>query len=291
MVYNFTLPPLTLHAFLTGDATELSRWAATLETPSDRTTFFNFLASHDGIGVRPLEGILPDEAVAQLAAQVEARGGFVSYKVNSDGSRSPYELNIVYYDALNDAGADESQARQVDRFVASQAILLCLAGVPGIYVQSLFGGRNWRAGVERSGQNRTINRRKFQRAELEASLLDPASVTHQVFRRIEQLIRARTAERAFHPNGAQEVLAINPALFAFVRVSTDESSRVLCIHNVSDAPQTAAAALADHGFSGNAMVVDLVNGERFGLDAKAVLSLTFQPYQVRWLKETPCPSV
>ena len=152
-----------------------------------------------------------------LARRVEAHGGLVSYKNNSDGSQSPYELNIVYYDAVNDPEADEPQRRQVDRFMASQAILLSLAGVPGIYVHSLFGSRNWREGVAETGQNRTINRRKFRRTELEASLLDPASVPHQVFRRYEQLIRARIAEPAFHPNASMQVLDLTPAVFAFVR--------------------------------------------------------------------------
>jgi len=284
MVYNFTLPPLTLHAFMTSDAGLLTQWAATLETPSDRTTYFNFMASHDGIGLRPLEGILSADEVDTLAARVEAHGGLVSYKNNSDGSQSPYELNIVYYDAVNDPEADESQARQVDRFMASQAILLSLAGVPGIYVHSLFGSRNWREGVAQSGQNRTINRRKFRRTELETSLLDPTSVPHQVFRRYEQLIRARIADPAFHPNAAMQVLDLTPALFALVRSASNGDGNVLCLHNVSDRPQSITTCLVEHGFSPDAVVTDLVGGERFGLDEDGTLNLTLQPYEIRWLR-------
>ncbi len=288
MVYNFTLPPLTLHAFATGDASQLTRWAATLETPSDRTTYFNFLASHDGIGLRPLEGILSTDEVDALAKRVEAHGGLVSYKNNSDGSQSPYELNIVYYDAINDPYADESQARQVERFMASQAILLSMAGVPGIYVHSLLGSRNWRDGVAETGQNRTINRRKFQRSELESSLLDPDSITHQVFRRYERLIRARVGEPAFHPNAAMQVLDLGPALFAFVRTAQDGGRSVLCLHNVSDRAQVTSVELRDYGTGANAEVansevLDLISGERFGLDESGRLSLTMRPYQVRWL--------
>jgi glycosidase len=284
MVYNFTLPPLALHAFMTGDAGRLTQWAATLETPSDQTTYFNFMASHDGIGLRPLEGILSADEVNALAASVEAHGGLVSYKNNSDGSQSPYEMNIVYYDAVNDPEADESQARQVDRFMASQAILLSLAGVPGIYVHSLFGSRNWLEGVAESGQNRTINRRKFRRTELEASLLDQTSVPHQVFRRYEQLIRARIAEPAFHPNAAMHVLDLSPALFAFVRSAPGGEGNVLCLHNVSDEAQSFTTCLVKHGFTPDAVVTDLVGGERFGLDRTGTLNLTLQPYQVRWLR-------
>ncbi|MCP4422569.1 MAG: sugar phosphorylase, partial [Chloroflexi bacterium] len=100
MVYNFSLPPLTLHAFHTGNATRLSQWAATLELPSDRATFFNFCASHDGIGLTPVRGILSDAAIDAMAARVLALGGFVSYKANGDGSQAAYELNISYLNAL-----------------------------------------------------------------------------------------------------------------------------------------------------------------------------------------------
>ncbi len=217
MVYNFTLPPLTLHAFLTGDATRLTHWAASLNTPSDQTTFFNFLASHDGIGLRPLEGILSIGEIEMMAERVVAHGGRVSYKANSDGSRSPYELNIVYFDALNNPVADEPASTQIDRFLAGQAILLALRGVPGIYVHSLFGSRNWEEGVAQTGHNRTINRRKFQRDELLSLLSEPTSVPHGVFTRYKHLIECRIHEAAFHPTAPQAVLDVHPTLFVLLR--------------------------------------------------------------------------
>jgi sucrose phosphorylase len=142
MVYQFSLPPLTLHAFLTGNATYLTRWATTLQPFSSETTFFNFLASHDGIGVRPAEGILPPEEVQRLVDTTLAHGGFVSHKTDGDGAQSVYELNISYFDALSDPRDNEPLALQVDRFLAAQAIMLALQGVPGIYVHSLFGSRS-----------------------------------------------------------------------------------------------------------------------------------------------------
>ncbi len=197
-------------------------------------------------------------------------------------------MNIVYYDAVNDPEADEPQRRQVDRFMASQAILLSLAGVPGIYVHSLFGSRNWREGVAETGQNRTINRRKFRRTELEASLLDPASVPHQVFRRYEQLIRARIAEPAFHPNASMHVLDLDSALFAFVRSAPEGGSTVLCLHNVSDRSLQITVDLVEFGLVPENVpeneVTDLISGERFGVDASGTLALTLHPYDVRWLR-------
>jgi glycosidase len=283
MVYNFTLPPLTLHAFMTGDATHLARWAATLTTPSDQTTFFNFMASHDGVGLRPLEGILPPADVQRMADQVLAHGGLVSYKTNSDGSQSPYELNIVYFDALSDPNADEPPSRQVDRFMASQAILLSMPGVPGIYVHSLFGSRNWRAGVDQTGQNRTINRRKFQRAVLEADLADSTTIPHQVFTRYTQLIRARTGSPAFHPNAAQRVLTLDPALFAFVRAASDGAARVLCVHNVRGASVRTTVDLDAVGLGDAGAFVNLLDGVRMEA-ANGRLDLDLPEYGVLWLR-------
>ncbi|GIK74745.1 MAG: sucrose phosphorylase [Chloroflexota bacterium] len=285
MVYNFTLPPLTLHTFHTQDATALSAWAATLAAPSAQTTFFNFMASHDGVGVRPLEGILQQSAIDDLVERTLRHGGLVNYRTNPDGSRVPYELNIVYFDALNDPAADEPISVQIDRFLASQAILLSLAGVPGIYAHSLFGSRNWREGVTQTGHNRTINRRKFLRSELEAALDHHESLPHQVFTRYRQLLAARTGDRAFHPNAAQEIVHLDPAIFSFVRTATDGGSRVLCLHNVSARAMHLKIAPKEAGIDGAASVVDLIGGAAFRCDA--ALELTVPPYGVFWLRATP----
>ena len=284
LVYNFTLPPLTLHAFATGNATHLQKWAAGLTTPSHTTTYLNFMASHDGIGVRPVEGILDQSEVKNLAQRVEAHGGFVSYRNNPDGSQSPYELNITYYDALNNPAASESQRLQVDRFMSSQAILLSLAGMPGIYVHSLFGSRNWRDGVAQTGRNRTINRQKFDRATLEAELVNPACIRSQIFKRYKRLLAARSKEAAFHPNSGQTILRDNPALFSFVRTAPDKSSQVLCIHNITEKPQTFTSTLANLGFGRSGRMLDLVSGAF--LKAREEGSLTFKmaAYCTIWLK-------
>ena len=282
MVYNFTLPPLTLYTFHKQDATLLSEWAASLSTPSEQTTFFNFMASHDGIGVRPLEGILRREEIDALVERTLRHGGLVSYRAASDGSQVPYELNIVYFDALNNPNADEPLALQVDRFLASQAILLSLAGVPGIYVHSLFGSRNWREGVTLTGQNRTINRRKFRRNELETLLNDPTSLPHQVFTRYHRLIAARTREPAFHPNAPQQIVHIDPAIFAFVRTRLDSSRRVLCLHNVADHEIQIRIDVNVFGLRPDGRLVDLISGRELSLYG-AQLEMSLPPYGVYWL--------
>jgi sucrose phosphorylase len=157
-VYNFALPPLTLHTFHTGNVEALSNWAKTLALSSNKTTFFNFLASHDGIGLNPVRGILSDPEIDSLVQKTLEHGGLVSYKNNPDGSQSPYEMNINYFDALSDPNGNEALEIQVDRFIAAQAIMLSLSGLPGIYFHSMFGSRGWLEGVKQTGHNRTINR-------------------------------------------------------------------------------------------------------------------------------------
>jgi len=286
MVYQFPLPPLVLHAFLAGDATHLSRWAAGLFTPSGSTTFFNFLASHDGVGVRPVEGILSPSEVQSLVERTLAHGGYVSYKAEADGSQTVYELNISYFDALSDPKGSEPLDLQAHRFLASQAIMLSLAGVPGIYVHSLFGSRSYPAGVEQTGRYRSLNREKFRRGELERELADPSSLRHRVFYPYLHLIRTRAAHPAFHPNGPQQVLSGLSgieALFALVRTSPDGDERVLCIHNVSDAAQPFRANLKALSIRHAGALRDVISGTSYPVDDGDGLALTVGPYQVLWL--------
>lgn len=277
LVYQFPLPPLTFHALMRGDASYLTRWASELAPPSATTTFYNFLASHDGVGVRPVEGILPPEEVAAMAARVEAHGGYVSTKANSDGSESVYELNISYFDALSDPKSDASSSVQVARFIVSQAIMLALQGIPAIYVHSLFGSRNDYAGVEATGRARSINREKFRRAELEAALADPTSLRAQVFGAYRHLLEVRGQHRAFHPNGPQRILDLGLAVFAVQRTSPDGTETVVCLNNVTETPVT-----CDVPVENGAACRDLLS-DAMSAVANGACNIQLSPYQVTWL--------
>ena len=283
MVYNFSLPPLTLHAFHTGSAALLTSWAATLVLPSDAVTFFNFLASHDGIGLTPAKGFLSEAELEHMANRVKRLGGNVSYKNNSDGSRSAYELNINYLNALGDPdNPDEPLPLIAQRFLSSQAIMLALRGVPGIYFHSLFGSQNWPEGVEATRRFRTINRQKLLRDNLSAELNDPHSLRHYVFNGYRRLLQARTGEPAFHPLGRQEILALNPAVFSLRRWSQDGKRRLLCLHNVSAAPQ--AVSLSTLGWDPQPeRYIDIVSGETTDINRHRI-DITLPPFGVRWLR-------
>lgn len=271
MVYNFALPPLTLHAFRTGDARILSEWADSLILPSGKTAFFNFLASHDGVGLNPARGILSDADIAALVQAASAHGGLISYKHNPDGSQSPYEININYFDALSNPQSDEPLTLQVDRFIAAHAIMFSLTGVPGVYFHSLFGSRGWLEGVKQTGRSRSINRQKCQFDELQQELADPESLRSQIFSRFRALLRLRRNLPAFHPHGGQNVPDLHKSVFAVERISPDGRSRVLCLHNVSADTITLNAPFAS--------AKDLLTGN---ILSGAALSL--EPYQILWLQ-------
>ena len=268
MVYNFTLPPLLFYSFVKEDTTELSRWAQGLHLASSHNAFFNFTASHDGIGVRPLEGILPPEELEELVEIVKANGGQVSYKQNPDGTDSPYELNITYVDAIL---ADKTSTR-AHKFLASQAIQYVLPGVPATYIHSLLGSRNWTEGVGQTGRARTVNREKLQIEEVIKELKDPESFRSRVFYPYIDLIKTRKKQPAFHPNAAFEIIEIDPRIFAIKRSAADQT--VYALTNISAAE--ISLTLSEKELPGR--MTDLITGEILNTDL-----FTLEPYQYVWL--------
>ena len=207
----------------------------------------------------------------KLIAATAQRGGFVATKRNSDGSESPYELNINYFDALNDSAAGEPLELQVQRFLGAQSIMLAMAGVPGIYIHSLLGSRGAPAEVERTGRPRSINREKFGYAALQRELADPGGRRRQVLDGFRGLLQWRRHYDAFHPNAPQRVLETQAGVFALVREGCDT---VVCVHNLTMRPQTVGARIL-----GVETATDLLSGERVGGDGNIALA----PLQTRWL--------
>lgn len=284
MVYNFSLPPLAAHALLTGSSRFLSQWAASLKTPSRQTAFFNFTASHDGIGVRPVTGFLDDENLDVLLKSAIDGGGAVSSKTNSDGTTSPYELNVTYFDLVNSSRPDDPQDMQVRRFLVSQAIMLELAGVPGIYLHSLLGSRNYTEGVQQTRHPRTINREKLDAQKVEQALDDTTTLRHAVFKGYRSLLGIRMQEKAFHPIGAQTILDGGNSVFAVLRQSPDGTESLLALNNITgeqvaveiDIPDTPRTSLS---------WVDLLTGVRYE-SAVGQFKASLDPYQTIWAKSS-----
>jgi sucrose phosphorylase len=162
--------------------------------------------------------------------------------------------------------------------LASQAIMLTLAGVPGIYVHSLFGSRNCHTCVEETGRARSINREKFQREALEAFLADPESLGARVYNGYAQLLTIRRQHQAFHPQGEQQILSLDKRVFAVLRTAPDRSEQILCLTNVTD--QTVRLRLAPSGALPRATQWhDLFSDVNVDIPA----DIELPPYQVFWL--------
>lgn len=284
LVYQFPLPPLVVDAFHQADALKLSEWAGGLVALPGDATFFNFLASHDGIGLRPLEGLLESSRVDAMVERTLDHGGQVSYKHDADGKESAYELNISFFDALSNPETGESIDLQVERFLSAQAIMLSLAGVPGIYFHSLFGSRSWAEGVMERGEKRAINREKVPRDALLAELHDPNSLRAKVFDGYRRLLRARGSSPAFHPKSPQRVLEIDRRVFAVLRGSP-RNAPVLCLHNVSDEAVPIRIDAREAGWSATAAPVDMLAGEHGLGGAPPAWEVVLRPHETLWLAE------
>lgn len=276
-VYNFSLPPLLINTLLTGDCTYLRQWLMSMPPAQNGTTYFNFIASHDGIGLRPAEGLLSDEELAALIGTLQRFGGRVSWRALEGGEQRPYEVNIALYDALQGT-VSGSDSLGLQRFVCAHAIMFALEGIPGVYIHSLLGTRNDYQRLEHSGHNRAINRHQWQWPALEAELADPDSPHHQVLVQLQALLRTRGRQPAFHPNATQFTLQLGSAMLGFWRQSQDRRQSIFCVSNVSN--QACELNLRDLNLIDTDSWRDLITGEQF---AEVDHTLTLQPYRSVWL--------
>ena len=280
MVYQFTLPPLILHALNRGTAKYLTEWANNLPELPNGCTFLNFAASHDGIGLRSLEGVLPAHEVEGLIESMHRFGGFVSMKANPDGQDSPYEINISYFDAMQGTRRGPDQW-QVERFINSQAIILTLKGIPAIYIHSILATGNDLHNVELTGRTRSINRKKWQYDEISTLLEGQSSPNHIVFEGLKRIIAIRKNEPCFHPDVTQEIIEVSSGIFSVLR-SDDKSGRMLfCLFNVTSVPQTIT-------IKDRPELSDLTHW--YDLISEHVIedilpSVVMNPYQFMWLVE------
>ncbi|WP_299881471.1 sugar phosphorylase [uncultured Cocleimonas sp.] len=236
MVYQFSLPPLLLHAIHTSNTLYLYEWLKHLTPPPEGCTYFNFTASHDGIGVRPLEGLIPEDELKQLLEDMRAGGAYISTRKNVEGKNVPYEINVTYFDAFRNPG-NQSAPWQVARFLLSQTVALSMRGIPGIYIHSLLATPNDHEHVEVTGTTRSINRHQWNIDELEALLEVPESSTHLLMNEYLRRIKVRCEQAAFHPDATQDVLDLDDKVLGVVRVSLDCKQKIVALYNFSKVNQ------------------------------------------------------
>ena len=232
MVYQFPLPPLVIYTFMHGDSSAISRWASNLEVPDDEVTYFNFLASHDGIGINPVRGIIEEEEILEMVRNLEKEGALVSYKKNTDGTLSPYEVNSSYINAVS--RKNDTDEMKTGKFLNAQAVLMAFKGVPAIYVHSILGSENYYEGVKITGMNRTINREKLEYGKITSELENKNGIRSRIYNRLKELIKARKAEKAFNPDAEQIIQNFGSEVFSFIRISVDKEEKILIINNISD---------------------------------------------------------
>lgn len=277
VVYNFPLPPLILHAMLSGTARYLNRWQATTPPAQLGCAYLNFSASHDGIGMRPAEGVLPEDEQIAVIDAVRAFGGEVSMRALGGGKERPYELNITYFEAMKGTLKGEDDLH-IPRFLTSQTIVMALEGIPAFYIHALLATPNDHEKYAKTGMKRALNRHNWDYPALRALLADPQSVTAQVLNGLKVRLQIRGKQPAFHPNATQFTLQVDDRIFGVWRQSLERDQSIFALHNVSD-EDIRIAPSALNLIDGEDWV-DLLSGEAIDtVDGEIV----FAPYQCRWI--------
>ena len=276
-VYNFSLPPLLVNTLVAGNCHHLKNWMMSMPPAQNGTCYFNFIAPHDGIGLRPAEGLLSDGELQDLIDAMQASGGRVSWRALKSGETRPYEINISLYDAMSRTlkGPDEWQQL---RFVCAHAIMLGLEGIPAFYLQSLIGTTNDYERLELTGHMRHINRRQWSYPTLMAALEDDERHHGAVLDALTRLIDLRRQQPAFHPNATQYVLHLGDEVFAYWRQSLDRGQSIFCLNNVTDREQN--INLADLNLIETKGWHDLISGMPIN-NLRGTIALA--PYQSAWL--------
>ena len=276
-IYNFSLPPLLVNTLVSGNSRHLSQWLMSMPPAQDGTFYFNFIASHDGIGLRPAEGLLDDQELDDLINAMQSFGGRISWRAAEGGRNKAYEINISLFDALQ--GTTKGPDRWgVDRFICAHAIMLGLEGIPAFYIHSLLATNNDYERVKHTNNNRAINRHQWEYPALEQQLNDANSHHHRVFQQLKELIGIRRQQPAFHPNATQFTLQLGEQMFGFWRQSVDRRQSIFCISNISDETQT--LLLSDINLISTDQWRDLLNSET-DIAMDSIMQLA--PYQTVWI--------
>lgn len=232
VIYNFALPPLLLHAMVTGNDHYLRNWLMSMPPAQDGTTYLNFIASHDGIGLRPVEGILTEQETEQLLSTMQSFGGRISWRNLSDDEVRPYEINISLFSAMQGT-VDGPDQWQVERFLCAHTVMCALEGIPAIYLHSFTATENDQVKLDATGNNRAINRHVWDEQDLRTKLTDSNSINARVLAGLKEMLAIRKAQPAFHPNATQYTLHLGEGLFCFWRQSRRREQSIFCIHNMT----------------------------------------------------------
>jgi sucrose phosphorylase len=273
LIYNFSLPPLILYSMLYGNSTILRKWLMSMPPPMEGTTYFNFIASHDGIGIRPAEGLISEKNIKAILRRMKEFGGEVSYR-KVENKNKPYEINIALIDALKGT-IDNLDNFQIERFICAHAIMLSLEGIPAIYVHSFFGTENDYSGMQSTKQKRSINRKRYNLKDLR-NKMNKKTINSTVLKQLNSLISIRKKQPAFHPNATQFTLNLGEKIFALWRQCQNRKQSIFVLCNITSQKQP--VDLNEINLIFNKNWIDLISNKK--IESKKI---SLKPYQTMWI--------
>ena len=273
-IYNFSLPPLLIHAFLFENSSYLNKWSENLPNTKSGNSYLNFIASHDGIGIRPTEGLFNEKTLKNFLKRLKKNGSKFSYRKIQNKSKKVYEANITIFDALKKSDYDKKGEFYLERYVSAHAIMVSFEGIPAIYFNSIFGTSNDEAKFIITGNNRDVNRYKWNLKNITNKLKDNKTKQSIFYNKICNLLNIRRKQKAFHPNASRLNLDFGPKIYGFKRISKDKKQTIICITNLSSNIQKTKINLK------NQKVKNLMNSE-INFENKKFLIL--KPFETVWL--------
>ena len=275
-IYNFSLAPLLIHAIISGSSFYLKKWSRSMPPAQQGNAYLNFLSTHDGIGMRPLEGIIPDEELEVFFRTLQKSGAFLSYRA-SRKKENVYEVNTTLLDALSQT-FEGKDSYTIKRFILAHQILFSMEGIPAVYIQNLVGSRNDIKKFKKTKSFRSINRRNWDYDYLLKKLHCDSTSNSKIYKALLELISVRKKQPAFHPNATQFTLQLDDHLFGIWRQSIDRSQSIFCVSNLTKYKKK--LFLHDINLIVTDNWYDILNNKKLkSINTKIVL----QPYQSVWI--------
>ena len=232
-IYNFSLPPLIVNTFLFEDSVALTKWSMKMPPAQLGNAYLNFIASHDGIGMRPAEGVLSDKEIKKMLQRLKKNGSKFSMRKLSNNEEKVYEANISLFNALQFTDSDLKGKFALKRFIAAHCIILAIEGVPAFYFNSLFATKNDEENFASTGVKRNLNRYKWHYSTLVNLIKTNNTIEKNCYETFKKLISIRKIQPAFHPNATQFTLNLDKNIFAVWRQSRDRKQSIFALTNVS----------------------------------------------------------
>ena len=273
-IYNFSLPPLLIHAFLFENSSFLNKWSKNLPNTKNENCYLNFIASHDGIGIRPTEGLLNKKTLNSFLKRLKKNGSKFSYRKVQNKVKKVYEANITVFDALKKSDYDPQGEFYLERYVSAHAIMISFEGIPAIYFNSMFGTSNDEAKFIITGNNRDVNRYRWNLKNISNKLKVNNTKQSIFYNKLCNLLNIRRNQKAFHPNAQRLNLNFGSKIYGFKRISKDKKQTIICITNLSSKPQKTK-------IDKNSGKIRNLLGSKINIENKKFLVL--KPFETVWL--------